>query len=254
LQESNRDCAAIAEIKAEMTQRAFSEEEIAAFTEKAALLLDKCAVQLGPGTPFHYAIDRHFGRIRLRIQLMNALNPPPPEEYDTVDSISEFVSNLFMNDDAPFISYRKIQNSTFIALYSAVEHREKHALKSATHWFKSPLLWAIVLGVVCGLVCHHLPDDIRSFLVDGLADPIGSIVLAMIAGVTGPVIFLSLITSITSLGSISKLTDLGFKIMWRFIKCTLFIIAVSILCRCCLTARSAPARYNSVRTSWFRCC
>jgi len=79
------------------------------------------------------------------------------------------------------------------------------------------------------LICQHLPDHIRSFLVDGLADPIGSIVLALIAGVTGPVIFLSLITSITSLGSISKLTDLGFKIMWRFIKCTLFIIGVSIL-------------------------
>lgn len=79
------------------------------------------------------------------------------------------------------------------------------------------------------MICQHLPDHIRSFLVDGLADPIGSIVLALIAGVTGPVIFLSLITSITSLGSISKLTDLGFKIMWRFIKCTLFIIGVSIL-------------------------
>jgi len=46
LQESNQDCAAISEIKAEMTQRGFPEEEIAAFTEKAALLLDKCAVQL----------------------------------------------------------------------------------------------------------------------------------------------------------------------------------------------------------------
>lgn len=228
LQESNRDCAAIAEIKAEMTQREFPEEEIAVFTEKAALLLDKCAVQLGSGTPFRYAIEKHFGRVRLRILFMNALNPPLPEEDDTVDSVSEFVSNLFMNDNASFISYRKIQNRTFIALYSAVKPREKHALKSATQWFRSPLLWAIVLGVVCGLVCQRLPENIRSFLVDGLADPIGDIVLALIAGVTGPVIFLSLITSITSLGSISKLTDMGFKIMWRFIKCTLFIIAVSI--------------------------
>ena len=67
-------------------------------------------------------------------------------------------------------------------------------------------------------------------VVLGLRDTlaVGDIVLALIAGITGPVIFLSLITSITSLGSISRLTDLGFKIMWRFIKCTLFIIAVSI--------------------------
>lgn len=84
------------------------------------------------------------------------------------------------------------------------------------------------MGVIGGLICQRLPDNTRSFMVDGLAEPIGSVVLALIAGISGPVIFLSLITSITSLGSVSKLTDLGFKIMWRFIKCTLFIIAVSI--------------------------
>lgn len=85
-----------------------------------------------------------------------------------------------------------------------------------------------MLGVICGLICQHLPGNIASFLVDHLADSIGDIVLALITGVTGPVIFLSLITSIASLGSINKLTDLGFKIMGRFIKCTLFIIGVSI--------------------------
>ena len=106
--------------------------------------------------------------------------------------------------------------------------RKKPSLKSPTLWFKSPLIWAIIMGVIGGLICQRLPDNTRSFMVDSLAEPIGSVVLALIAGISGPVIFLSLITSITSLGSVSKLTDLGFKIMWRFIKCTLFIIAISI--------------------------
>ena len=150
------------------------------------------------------------------------------EEEKTSDNVSEFVTHLFMNDDSPFVSYRKIQNRIFITLYSAVKPRKKLSLKTPTLWYKSPLLWAIALGVICGLICQRLPENIRSFLIDGLAEPIGDIVLALIAGVTGPVIFLSLITSITSLGSISRLTDLGFKIMWRFIKCMLFIIAISI--------------------------
>ena len=114
-------------------------------------------------------------------------------------------------------------------MYSAVKPQKTPSIKKPLSWVKLPMFWAVVLGVVCGLVCRRLPDNIRSFLVDGLADPISSVVLALIAGVTGPVIFLSLITSISSLGSISKLTDLGFKIMWRFIKCTLFIIGVSIM-------------------------
>lgn len=228
LQESNQDFAALSEMKMLMEKRGFPEEDVILFIEKAVRLLDKCADQFGEGTKFRYAIDKHFGRVRLRLIFISALNPTISEEYDTVDSVFEFVTQLFMNDNSPFVSYRKIQNRDIITLYSPVKPRKKHSLKSPKLWLKSPLLWAIILGVVCGLICQRFPENIRSFLVDGLADPIGDIVLALIAGVTGPVIFLSLITSITSLGSISRLTDLGFKIMWRFIKCTLFIIAVSI--------------------------
>lgn len=170
----------------------------------------------------------HLSRVRLRIILMKPLNSPLSNADDTIDSISEFVTQLFLRDNSAFVSCRNIQNRTVITLYSAVMPRKKPSLKSPTLWFKSPLLWAIIMGVIGGLICQRLPDNTRSFMVDGLAEPIGSVVLALIAGISGPVIFLSLITSITSLGSVSKLTDLGFKIMWRFIKCTLFIIAVSI--------------------------
>lgn len=154
---------------------------------------------------------------------------PLPEEDDAIDNVSEYVAQLFLHDESAFVSYKRLEGKVFITLNSAIKPKKTHSIHPSAHWFKSPLLWAILLGMFCGLICQHLPDHIRSFLVDGLADPIDSIVLALIAGVTGPVIFLSLITSITSLGSISKLTDLGFKIMWRFIKCTLFIIGVSIL-------------------------
>lgn len=191
--------------------------------------MDNCSIELGAGTPFRYSIGEHLGRVRLRIILRQPVKTPLLEENDPVDSVSEYVTQLFLRDNSAFVSYRKIQNRVIITLYSAVKPRKKFSIKSQTDWINSPLLWAIILGVICGLICQHLPESTRSFLVDGLAEPIGSIVLAMIAGVTGPVIFLSLITSITSLDNISRLTDLGFKIMWRFIKCTLFIIAVSIL-------------------------
>jgi len=129
--------------------------------------------------------------------------------------------HLFMRDKSSFASNKSIQRRNIITVYSATKSPKEVS-------FKSPLLWSIVLGIVCGLICQHLPESVRSFLVDSLAEPVGKLAIALIAGVTGPVIFLSLITSITSLGSISRLTDLGFKIMWRFIKCMLFIIGVSI--------------------------
>ena len=47
-------------------------------------------------------------------------------------------------------------------------------------------------------------------------------------GIMGPIIFFSMVNSITTLETIERLTDLGFKIVLRFLKITLFIIAVSI--------------------------
>lgn len=229
LQESNRDCPAISDSLDLMRKNEFPESEIAAFEEKAVLVLDNCTRNIGAGTRYRYTITEHLGRIRLRLILHGPRFNPLPEEDDAIDTVSEYVSQLFMHDETAFVSYKRLEGKVYITLNTAVRPRKAHTIRPSAHWIKSPLLWAILLGMVCGLICQRLPDDIRSFLVDGLAEPVGSVVLALIAGVTGPVIFLSLITSITSLGSINKLTDLGFKIMWRFIKCTLFIIGVSIL-------------------------
>ena len=63
LQESNRDFAALADIKALMAQRGFPEDVIALYIEKAVRLLDKCADEFGVGTQFRYTFDNHFGRI-----------------------------------------------------------------------------------------------------------------------------------------------------------------------------------------------
>ena len=55
-----------------------------------------------------------------------------------------------------------------------------------------------------------------------------SVIIGMMAGFVGPVIFLSLLVSISSLGSIRKLTNLGGNIFKRFVFRILFGITVSI--------------------------
>ena len=221
LQESNLGCSALADSLALLEKHEFPDDEIARFTERVVRILDNCSEHFGAGTQFQYMVSKLLGRVRLRIVVRGGRYNPMSDEEDTIDSISEFVTQLFLRDRSSYVSFRRFQGRNIISVYSAVKTRRKLS-------FKSPLLWAIMLGMICGLICQHLPENVSAFLVDGLAEPIGSKVLALIAGVTGPVIFLSLITSITSLGSISRLTDMGFKIMRRFIKCTLFIIGVSI--------------------------
>lgn len=219
-QSSNRDCSAITDSVALLEQNEYPKDEIEFFTGKAVRILDNCSNHHGMGTRFRYTISKHLGRVRLRIIIQGSPYNPLSDEDETIDSLSEYVTQLFLHDQSAFVSYKRLLGKNIITLGSAVKPRKSLS-------FKSPLIWAIALGVIFGLICQRLPDNIHAFLVDSLADPIGSVVLALIAGASAPVIFLSLITSITSLGSINRLTELGFKIMWRFIKCTLFIIGVS---------------------------
>ena len=221
LQKSNQECSAVADSVALLKKRDFPEDEVKRFTEMVVRILNSYSEFYGTGTQFRYTISKHLGRVRLRIFLNGPRYNPQADKENTGEGDYDFTMRLLLTDKSPLVTYSNVQDQNIVTAYSAEKSPKEIS-------FKSPLLWAIGLGVICGLICQHLPENISSFLVDGLADPIGSTVLALIAGVTGPVIFLSLITSVTSLGSISKLTDLGFKIMWRFIKCTLFIIAVSL--------------------------
>ena len=87
---------------------------------------------------------------------------------------------------------------------------------------------AISLGIVLGYLCLHLPDTVRSFLIDDLVSPVNSVVLGIISGISGPVVFILILSSIITLESIKELTDLTFKIFKRFVWITLFMIAVSL--------------------------
>ena len=221
LKKSNQDCSAIADSLALLKKHEYPEDEIQRFTENAVRILDNLSMHYGAGTQFQYLVSKRLGRVRLRVVLQGDRFDPSPKEGEASNSILNFVMRLFLLDKSSYISYKRMQGWNIITTFSAMKNPKAVS-------FKSPLLWAIVFGMICGLICQQLPENVSAFLIDGLAEPVGSVVLALIAGVTGPVIFLSLITSISSLDSISKLTNLGSKIMWRFIRCTLFIIAVSI--------------------------
>ena len=86
----------------------------------------------------------------------------------------------------------------------------------------------MILGIVLGLICQHMPDPAASFIIDGLASPLMSIMLNVLSGIMGPVIFISMTTAIIALDSINDLTNLGFKIMRRFVGIILFITGISI--------------------------
>ena len=132
----------------------------------------------------------------------------------------------FIKDRTTSVSYTYIAGKNIITIFSPVIRRRELA-------FKSPILWALFLGLAAGMICRRLPEGISHFLIDEVASPVFSVVIGMMTGIMGPLIFVSMVLSITSLGSINKLTDLGGKIIRRFAGITLLVMTVSIAVSLC---------------------
>ena len=114
LQESNENSPVISDSLALMKKNEFPENEAADFAEKAVHILDNCSKHLGVGTRFHYALSKHLGRIRLRIVLQGPGFNPLSDEDDTIDSVSEFVRQLFLRDESAFITYKRFQDRVIV--------------------------------------------------------------------------------------------------------------------------------------------
>lgn len=198
----------------------FSDEHIAQFTDDAVGVLDDYAALIGENTKIEYSITKALGKIMLTIKI-------PGDSYDPFVSgnLAEkrklgSIIKLNLNTETAAVSHNYAFGSNVITVSIPLSERRKP-------FYKDPMVAAIVLGIVLGILCRHIPDPAGSFLVDELASPLLSIMLSILSGIMGPVIFISITTSIIALESINNLTNLGFKIMGRFVLTTLFLIAVS---------------------------
>ena len=196
----------------------YSDDTIAMITENTVKLLDDYAEHFGTGTEIEYTIISNYLKIDLKLVI-------PGEHFDPLESGSnaekrsiDNIVTLNLNSGNARIQYKYANGKNYITVRKPRE--EKSALKD-------PVAKAIILGVVVGLICLHLPEAANTFILDQLASPVESLILGVLAGIMGPVIFISLTTSIVTLGSVNELTNLGFKIIKRFVVIILFCIAVA---------------------------
>ena len=70
---------------------------------------------------------------------------------------------------------------------------------------------AIALAVVCGLLLNLLPDGIKTGITDYLLTPVTDAFMGLISAVAVPLIFLSVLGSICSMGNMETLGKIGSK-------------------------------------------
>lgn len=211
---------------AALKKAGFEEEECTVFVNMMLGLLDDSRDLFGEGKEFEYAIRKRFGRIEVHIVISGRKVNPFEDGQGAENREKDKSLRSFIKDRTTSVSYTYIAGKNIITIFSPVIRRRELA-------FKSPILWALFLGLAAGMICRRLPEGISRFLIDEVASPVFSVVIGMMTGIMGPLIFVSMVLSITSLGSINKLTDLGGKIIRRFTGITLLVMTVSIAVSLC---------------------
>ncbi len=184
-------------------------------------VLNDYAQQFGDGREIEYTIRKRFGGIEIRIIIPGEIYDPFENGNGSEKRKIEKILNLNLNSQAAFFSHLYIAGRNIVIGSVPLDRSEKSLLKD-------PTTIAILLGVLVGIICLHLPETASHFIIDDLMDPVMNVLLSALTGIMGPVIFFSLVTSISTIDSIDNLTNMGSKIFKRFVVIILSVIGASI--------------------------
>ncbi len=193
----------------------FSDDQTDLFTEKSLGVLNDYAELLGEGTDIEYRIFRGVLGIMVRVYIPGQAYNPFTSGKEARKRVFDNLLGMNLNAETVRLSYKYAFGRNIISVIIPLSDRKNKLLKD-------PMILSVVLGVTCGLICLGLPKEANSFIIDKIASPMMSILLNLLSGIMGPVIFISMTTSIVALDSINELTNLGFKIISRFVRSTLF--------------------------------
>ena len=94
--------------------------------------------------------------------------------------------------------------------------------------YNEPMVKAMLLGIVAGILCRIMPQNISGVILDGIAAPVMSAPISLLMGIMGPVFFLFIILSVSSLGSMEELSKVGKVIIKRFVLVSIWIALLTI--------------------------
>ena len=104
--------------------------------------------------------------------------------------------------------------------------KQKHAMH-----LSMKILIAMVLGIVVGLLFNVFkhPAFVNTYIVDGILDVVSKIFITLLKMLVVPIVFVSLICGVASLGNIRKLGRMGLKTVVLYLVTTAIAIALGIL-------------------------
>ncbi len=222
LQSDNRENIILTEGRDVLMEYGFSEEDIGHYAKRVTEVLNDYAKHFGENTAVEYGILKRLGRLEIIVFIPGERFDPFEHGEDSGWRRLEKLFTLNVGSQVSCINYRYLMGQNIVIGSVPLNHKKKSILKN-------PYLWSILLGVITGMICLHLPEDAHQIIVTDILEHVYNILVKVLSGVMGPAIFISLITSIISMDSVSELTDLGYKILRRCVRIILFVTLISLV-------------------------
>ena len=191
--------------------------------KKISLAIEEILLNLqshfGSDAEFYCTKKSYLGFPLLRIGLVGErFDPLPAESDDEYDSI---MRSLVMTEDTnPTWKYVHGENRVTISV-------SKHVRRSTL--FSGSLLPALLAALLFVLLCKAASPAVETFVLEDLLTPVFSAMMKLLIFVTGPVIFLSLLSGMIAADSLNALKKTGGIIILRFAILTVIAVAVCII-------------------------
>ena len=174
--------------------------------------------KLGEDAEFRLEKGKRLGRVKFRISVPGPMTDPYASNEDPNDESKDVMRTVLVGMGAlPSWTYSRGKNIVTFSLKK----------KKTREWLT--LLISILAAVLCGILIRNLPDAAEVFVIDDVLSQLMDTFLAFLNAVAGPMIFLSIVWGIYSIGDISTFSVLGKKLVFRYLISLLALTVMVVL-------------------------
>ena len=170
----------------------------------------------GEENEFILRCEKRFSRPRIVIAVAGE-NLEPFASYENDEEYSsETLRGMLANMGlAPSHRYKNGEN-----IITLSPERKKRG--STVIW----LLAAVVFAVAAGLLCSLLPENVREILSVKVIEPVTGKFMGILSAISGPLIFLSVLWGIYSIGDIGSFGKIGKRMISRFLFMSALLLVI----------------------------
>ena len=152
---------------------------------------------------------KRLNRIRLELFLPGErVDPFDTEEEEQSQVLRGLLANMGV---APAWQYKNGEN---LILFTPKKKKRSQM---------ASLALSVILAFLCGGVCCFLPESVRAFLANEIIGPVFNRFMGLLSAVAGPMVFLSIVWGIYSIGDMATMGRIGKRMIGRFMLMTLLL-------------------------------